>query len=83
LQELIIHAFIKALSRLSLHFSFDTSIGRHFVSFSALEIQPSKFFHRGNQIISPKKRPMVLLNYNYFIFSFFSQQNTAAFSIMN
>jgi hypothetical protein len=33
LQELIIHAFIKALSRLSLHFSFDTSIGRHFDSF--------------------------------------------------
>ena len=27
------HAFIKALSRMSLHFSFDTSIGRHFVSF--------------------------------------------------
>ena len=26
------HAFIKT-SRLSLHFSFDTSIGRHFVSF--------------------------------------------------
>ena len=32
-QELIIHAFIKASSRLSLHYSFDTSIGRHFVSF--------------------------------------------------
>ena len=32
-QELIIHAFIKALSRLSLHYLFDTSIGRHFVSF--------------------------------------------------
>ena len=31
-QELIIHAFIKALSRLPLHYSFDTSIGRHFVS---------------------------------------------------
>jgi hypothetical protein len=27
------HAFIKASSRLSLHYSFDTSIGRHFVSF--------------------------------------------------
>jgi hypothetical protein len=27
------HAFIKALSRLSLHYSFDTSIGRNFVSF--------------------------------------------------
>jgi hypothetical protein len=26
-------AFIKASSRLSLHYSFDTSIGRHFVSF--------------------------------------------------
>jgi hypothetical protein len=33
LQQLIIHAFIKALSRLLLHFSFDTSIGRHFVIF--------------------------------------------------
>ena len=32
-QELIIHAFIKALSLLSQHYSFDTSIGCHFVSF--------------------------------------------------
>jgi hypothetical protein len=55
LQELIIHAFIKALWRLSLHFSFDTSIGRHFVCFltciSCFSIDLVKHFNVNEKFI--------------------------------
>jgi hypothetical protein len=55
LQELIIHSFIKPLSRLSLHFSFDTSIGRHFVSFltciSCFYIYLVKYFNLNEKFI--------------------------------
>jgi hypothetical protein len=54
-QELIIHAFIKALSRLSLHYAFDTSIGRHFVSFltyiSCFYIYLVKYFNLNEKFI--------------------------------
>ena len=54
-QELIIHAFIKALSRLSLHYSFDTTIGRHFVSFltciSCFYIYLVKYFNLNKKFI--------------------------------
>jgi hypothetical protein len=54
-QELIIHAFIKASSRLSLHYSFETSIGRHFVSFltciSCFYIYLVKYFNLNEKFI--------------------------------
>jgi hypothetical protein len=43
-------AFIKALSRLSLHFSFDTSIGRHFV-ISCFYIYLVKHFNLNEKFI--------------------------------
>jgi hypothetical protein len=54
-QELIIHAFIKALSRLSLHYSFDTSFGCHFVSFltciSCFYVYLVKYFNLNEKFI--------------------------------